>query len=95
MEKALTGFNKHNIRFVKLKYNMDNMDYKSYTGKSFSSVHISDMHEIPMYSNTGYYNILAFRSRLWQFFYVLTVSYIRFFAFVFFSFIFSMFFDSS
>jgi len=55
MEKALTGFIKHNIRFVKLEYNMDNMDLKRYTGKSFLSVHISDMHEIRMYSNTGYY----------------------------------------
>ena len=58
MEKALTGFNKHNIRFVKLEYNMDNMDLKRYTGKSFSSVHISDMYEIRMYNNTGYYNTI-------------------------------------
>jgi len=61
MEKALTGFNKHYIRFVKLEYNMDNLDLKRYTGKSFSSVHISDMHEILMYSNTGYYNILIYK----------------------------------
>jgi len=33
------------------------MDLKHYTGKSFSSVHISDMHAIRMYSNTGYYSI--------------------------------------
>jgi len=56
MEKALTGFNKHNIRFVNLEYNMDNMDLKRYTGKSFSSEHISDMHKIRMHSNTGCYN---------------------------------------
>ena len=55
MKKALTGFNKHYIRFVKLEYNMDNLDLKHYTGKSFLSVHISDMHEIRMNSNTGYY----------------------------------------
>jgi len=36
------------------------MDLKRYTGKSFSSVHISDMHEIRMYSNTGYYNIVLY-----------------------------------
>ena len=59
MEKALTGFNKHYIRFVKLEYNMDNLDLKRYTGKSFSSVHISDMHEIRMYSNTWYYSIIG------------------------------------
>jgi len=34
---------------------MDNMDLKRSTGKSFPSVHISDMHEIRMYRNTGYY----------------------------------------
>jgi len=35
MEKALTGFNKHYIRCVKLEYNMNNMDLKRYTVKSF------------------------------------------------------------
>ena len=61
MDEALTGFNKHYKRFVKLEYNMDTMDLKRYTGKSFSSVHISDMHEILMYNkkNTGYYTMLC------------------------------------
>jgi len=36
---------------------MDNMDLKLSTGKAFPSVHISDMHEIRMYRNTGYYTI--------------------------------------
>jgi len=57
MEKVLNGFNKRYIRSVKLEYNMNNMDLKRYTVKLFSSVHISDMHEIRMYSNTGYYNM--------------------------------------
>ena len=58
MEKELTGFNKHYIRFVKLEYNMDNLGLKRYTGKSFSSVHFSDMHGIWIYSNTRYYTIV-------------------------------------
>ena len=43
MVKALTGFYKHYIRFVKLEYNLDHMDLKRYTGMSFSSVDISEV----------------------------------------------------
>ena len=45
---------------------MDNMDLKRSTGKSFPSVHISDMHEIRMYRNTEYYNIQLILSDLKQ-----------------------------